>query len=204
MALRVLIGDDHQLLIEGLRALLEQESDIVVVGEAHSGEKVVELTLAHNPDVVLLDITMPHTNGIEAARILCQLKTSPRIIALSMHAEVQFVEAMMNAGAAGYVLKDAAFEELAHAVRIVAGGEQFVSPLLADRRKNLGPSLSARERQVLKHIADGHSTKRIAGDLVISIKTVESHRRQIMQKLELYSVAELTKYAVRNGISDLS
>lgn len=213
MPIRLLIADDHQLLREGLRALLDGESDMTVIDEATNGRDVVSKAAALAPDIVLMDIGMPELNGIDAARQIGELDRSPRIIALSMHADRQFVQGILRAGATGYLLKDSAFEELAEAVRRVSEGQVYLSPTIAsvvveslqsdsDHGEH-DDSLTSREREVLQLMAEGHSTKEIANRLHISVKTVETHRRQVMHKLDIFSVAELTKYAIRNGLTRL-
>ena len=213
MPIRLLIADDHQVMRQGLRALLDSQSDMDVVAEASDGRDVVEKAAHHAPDIVLMDIGMPGLNGIDATRQIVKLSQSTRVIALSMHADRQFVQGMLQAGAAGYLLKDSAFEELAEAVRRVAAGQVYLSPAIAgvvveslksdSQDVEFDDSLTPREREVLQLMSEGHSTKEIALRLHISVKTVETHRRQVMHKLSIYSVAELTKYAIRNGLTKL-
>ena len=213
MSIRLLIADDHQLLREGLRALLESEDDMTVVDEASNGRDVVTKAEALAPDIVLMDIGMPELNGIDATRKIGEMAKAPRIIALSMHADRQFVQGILRAGATGYLLKDSAFVELAEAVRRVHDGQVYLSPAIAgvvveslqsdsDHGEH-DDSLTSREREVLQLMSEGHSTKEIASRLHISVKTVETHRRQVMHKLDIFSVAELTKYAIRNGLTRL-
>lgn len=213
MTIRLLIADDHQLLRQGLRALLDSQSDMTVVDEASDGRDVVAKAARLAPDVVLMDIGMPELNGIDATRQIGEQSSGPRIIALSMHADRQFVQGVLRAGATGYLLKDSAFEELAEAVRRVHEGQVYLSPTIAgvvveslqsdsDHGENVD-GLTAREREVLQLMSEGHSTKEIAQRLHISVKTVETHRRQVMHKLDIFSVAELTKYAIRNGLTRL-
>lgn len=214
MSIRLLIADDHKLMREGLRALLSGESDIEVIGEASNGREIVKMVEDSSPDIVLMDISMPQLNGIDATRQIEDLSGDTRVIALSMHADRLFVQGVLKAGAAGYILKDSAFEELAQAVRAVSNGQMYLSPGIAGVvvegfLKTNGPpvadevSLTAREREVLQLITEGISTRDIATQLHISVKTVETHRRQLMKKLDLFTVAELTKYAIRNGLTRL-
>jgi DNA-binding NarL/FixJ family response regulator len=212
MSIRLLIADDHKLMREGLRALLSGESDIEVIGEASNGRAIVTMVEDSSPDIVLMDISMPQLNGIDATRQIEDLSGNTRVIALSMHADRLFVQGVLKAGAAGYILKDSAFDELAQAVRAVYSGQMYLSPGVAGVvvegfLKTKGTSieddvrLTAREREVLQLIAEGITTRDIATQLHISVKTVETHRRQLMKKLDLYTVAELTKYAIRNGLT---
>lgn len=214
MSIRLLIADDHKLMREGLRALLSGESDIEVIGEASNGREIVKMVEDSSPDIVLMDISMPQLNGIDATRQIEDLSGDTRVIALSMHADRLFVQGVLKAGAGGYILKDSAFEELAQAVRAVSNGQMYLSPGVAGVvvegfLKTNGPpvadevSLTAREREVLQLITEGISTRDIATQLHISVKTVETHRRQLMKKLDLFTVAELTKYAIRNGLTRL-
>lgn len=211
--IRIVVADDHQLIREGLCALIRSEPDMEVVGQAGHGRDVVAIVARKQPDIVLMDIAMPTLNGVDAARQISQLDTPARVIAVSMHDDRPFVQGIFQAGAVGYVLKDSAFEELARAVRVVAAGKVYLSPAVAGHvvdgfventgEKTNGSVLSAREREVLQLVAEGGSTKAIAQELHIGVKTVETHRRQLMKKLEIFSVAELTKYAVRQGLSSL-
>lgn len=213
--IRIVVADDHRLIREGLCALIRSESDMEVVGEAANGRDLVAIVAKKLPNIVLMDVAMPHLNGVEATRQIVDLGSPARVVAVSMYNDRQVVQEILQAGAAGYLLKDAAFNELAKAVHIVNNGKIYLSPEIARhvagvedtaanrRRKRPTGSLSAREREVLQLVAEGHSTRLIAQELHIGIKTVETHRRQLMKKLEIFSVAELTKYAVRNGMSSL-
>jgi DNA-binding NarL/FixJ family response regulator len=214
MSIRLLIADDHKLMREGLRALLSGESDIEVIGEASDGRAIVKMVEDSSPDIVLMDISMPQLNGIDATRQIEDMSGDTRVIALSMHADRLFVQGVLKAGAAGYILKDSAFDELAQAVRAVSNGQMYLSPGVAGvvvegfLKTDGAPvenevSLTAREREVLQLVTEGISTRDIATQLHISVKTVETHRRQLMKKLDLYTVAELTKYAIRNGLTRL-
>jgi len=207
MSLRVVLADDHELLREGLRALLQAQGDFDVVGEAGDGLRAIELVERLSPQVIVLDVGMPQLSGIETARIITSRSSGTRIVALSMHADSRFVAEMFRAGASGYLLKDCAFEELAVAIRAVAAGKTFMSPQLTGQAPASASSafelLTPRQRQILQLMAEGKSTKQIALLLKVSVKTTETHRRQIMAKLDLHSVAELTRYAIREGLSPL-
>jgi len=213
--IKILLADDHKIIREGLHALLEQHSDMKVVAEAEDGRKAVELAGRLRPDVAILDIGMPHLNGIEAARRMTAEVHGIKVIGLSMHSDKRFVSEMFQAGASGYLLKDCASEELARAIRAVVHGQTYISPgiagvVIGDYVQHLGVPhgsaasiLSGREREVLQLLAEGKSTKQSALSLHVSIKTIETHRQNIMRKLNVYSVAELTKYAVREGLTSL-
>jgi len=211
MKIKVIIVDDHQMVREGLRSLLVGEKDMEVIAEAGDGWEGVRLAEKLAPDVVIMDIAMPELNGIEATRQILARTTGVRVMVLSMHSDKRFVERTLKAGASGYLLKDCAFEELVRAIRTVMAGQIYLSPGIASLvvREYLengldSPSvLSAREREVLQLITEGKSTREIGLLLHISIKTVETHRQQIMKKLHLRTVAELTKYAIREGLTTL-
>jgi len=215
MSTRILIADDHQIMRQGLRALLEAQPGLSVVGEAENGRKAVQLVRDARPDVVIMDVMMPDMNGIEATRRIKSMHPEVQIVALSIHSDRRFVLQMFKADATGYLLKDCAFEELTRAIRTVTDGQAYLSPAIAgvvvgeflrnlttDARGGL-PSLSPREREVLQMMAEGKTTKEIASALAVSVKTVETHRRQIMGKLGINSIAELTKYAIREGLTSL-
>jgi len=216
LSTRILIADDHRIIREGLHALLSKQDTFVVVGEAEDGRKAVDLAARLRPDVVIMDLTMPGLNGIEATRQIIAANPGMKVIALSIHSDRRFVRQMFEAGATGYLLKEGAFEELARAIRAVTDGKSFVSPGIAGvliddlvhrmtgKETPAGVrALSGREREVLQLLAEGKSTKEIAAILGVGAKTVETHRRQIMLKLQLDSVAELTKYAIREGLTSL-
>jgi len=208
---RVLLADDHKILRQGLRTLLEQEKDIQVVGEADNGRSSVKLTSELAPDVVIMDVAMPDLNGIDATRRINEADPRTRVLALSMHSDGRYVRGMLQAGARGYILKDCAAEELTHAIRTVMAGRVYVSPgvtgtIVNDYVRQLAaadgpPTLTHREREVLQLLAEGGSTANIAAGLHLSVKTIETHRKRIMDKLDLRSIAELTKYAIREGIT---
>lgn len=215
MPTRVLLADDHRIIREGLRSLLQKQSDMEVVEEAQDGITAVRLAERLHPDIVIMDIGMPDLNGIEAARQIISRVKGIKVIALSMHSDKRFVLEMLKAGASGYLLKDCAFEELIDAIRTVRNGQIYLSSRVAgvvvDEYLHNRPAsevsaynlLSAREREVLQLLAEGNSTKSIAASLNVSTKTIETHRQQIMEKLNLHSVAELTKYAVKEGLTSL-
>jgi len=215
MSIRIVLADDHQIIRDGLRHLLKTQKDMEVLAEAEDGRSAVQLVGKIKPDVVILDVAMPDLNGIEAARQISSQYPNVRIVALSMHSDRRFVAEMLKAGASGYLLKDSAFEELAQAVRTVVAGKMYLSPQitggiiedyvlrLPNGRDSAASVLTPREREVLQLVAEGKSTKQIAGHLNVSVKTVETHRRQLMEKLDLHSVAELTKFAVREGLTSL-
>jgi len=209
------LADDHKITRQGLRSLIDENSDMEVVAEAENGRDAVELARSLSPDVVIMDVSMPDLNGVEATRQIIQDNPGVRVIALSMHSDTLFVSEMLKSGASGYLLKDCAFEELEQAVRTIIQGKAYLSPSisgvvvedylhrLSKAQMSTSEVLTDREREVLQLIAEGRSTKQIALKLHISAKTVETHRRQIMNKLDLHTVAELTKYAIRKGLTAL-
>jgi two-component system, NarL family, response regulator NreC len=215
MSVRILLADDHKMFRDGLRALLSSRPDLEVVGEAEDGLATLELAMRLHPDIVILDLAMPRLHGIEVVRRLAADLPQARVIILSMHSDRRFVVESLRAGAAAYVLKEAGFTELAEVIDDVRAGRLYLSPAVAEQvirdyvrlaEAEDGSALavlSGREREVMQLIAGGQSTKEIAGELHVSVKTVESHRKQIMAKLGLHSVAELTKYAIREGLTPL-
>ena len=215
MTKNILLVDDHQMMRDGLRAVLEKESDLHVSGEAADGRTALEMCSTLHPDVVVMDIGMPGLNGIEATRQVTTHHPRTRVVALSMNADRRYVHAMFEAGAWAYLVKSSASEELIRAIRAVAHDEKYVSPTVASAVLDafvVGPKatqrdprseLSPREREVLQLLAEGMTSKEIAGKLDLAVSTIETHRKQIMAKLELRSVAELTKFAIRTGITTL-
>jgi two-component system, NarL family, response regulator NreC len=212
--IRILIADNHTLFLQGLRGLVEQEAGFEVVGEASDGREAVERTRELLPDVVLMDVVMPGLNGFDATRMIRDEVPATRVLALSMHVDKRYVLGMLDAGAAGYVPKDASFEEVARAIRAVAAGQGYLAPSIAGvvvegyaRRTVASPStsqaLSQREREVLQLLAEGATAREIGRRLHISVKTVETHRRNLLAKLELDTVADLVRYAIREGITSL-
>ena len=217
MNVRLLLADDHAMMREGLKSLIGKESDLSVVAEADNGKETLELARKCGAHVVVMDVAMPDLNGIETTRKL--LKTNPniKVVALSGHANREFVREMLKAGASAYVLKSRAYEELVRAIREVMKGKKYLSPDIAqgvvDEYVEISSSLSAnpafvvltdREREALQLITEGKSTKEVADALNVNVKTIETHRRNIMEKLNLHSVAELTKYAIREGITSVN
>lgn len=207
MPIQVLLSDDHQIVRQGLRALLEREG-FKVVGEASNGQEAVRLTQQLNPDVAVLDLAMPILNGLEAAREIKRLSPRTKSVLLTMYTETHYVLEGLQAGASGFVLKAHAAEDLIQAIRMASKGRTYLSPEVSETlvqayRGETGISpdpLSPRERQALQLIAEGKTTKEIATDLGISVKTAETHRRRLMEKLEIHQVAGLVRYAVRRGI----
>jgi DNA-binding NarL/FixJ family response regulator len=215
MGTKVMIVDDHRLMREGLRSIIEVESDMEVVAEAPGGRAAVKLAKDVSVDAVIMDITMPDLNGIEATNQLLSEHPNIKVVALSMHSDDHFVAGMLAAGACGYLPKDCAAGELVDAIRTVMTGETYLSPKAANivvdsyrrtlsEEKSTGSAvLTAREREVLQLVAEGETSKRIAARLNLSAKTVEAHRQQIMTKLNIRSIAGITKYAIQQGISSL-
>lgn len=215
MRIRVLLADDHKIVREGLRSLLEKESDFEVTAVADNGRVAVQLASEMRPDVVVMDIAMPEMNGIEATRRITAENPEIKVLALSMHSARRFVVEVLSAGAKGYLLKDCAADELVRAIHTVAAEKIYLSPDVADQivkdyvkhvpdsQPTAFSQLSTREKEVLQLIAEGRNTKEIAFTLAVSIKTVETHRQQIMKKLNLQSVAGLTRYAIREGLTPL-
>ncbi|MFA6014237.1 MAG: response regulator transcription factor [Gallionellaceae bacterium] len=208
--IRILLVDDHQMFREALRGLLERQDNLEVVGEASDATKIVDVVRQTSPDVVCLDITMPQVNGIEATRLLNEAVPGIKIIGLSTHSEQRYVMDLMNAGASGYVTKAEASEELLRAISAVINNRKYLCPDVAEsvmgganQQFNSGkvPSLGKREAQVLELVAEGLTSSAIAEKLYIAASTVEVHRRNIMRKLNLHSVAELTRYAIANKVN---
>jgi len=215
MTVRIMLADDHRMFRQGLRTLLDSRDDMDVVGEASDGREAVEMAAQLSPEVIIMDVSMPGLNGVEATRKIMVEHPGTKIIGLSMHTDRRYTSELLKAGASGYLPKDGAFEELEQAVRAVMSGEVYLSPRIAaglvddyvrqprDAAPSVFERLTAREREVLQLMAEGQATKEIAATLHVSVKTVETHRRQIMEKLNIYSVAELTKYAIREGLTSI-
>ena len=213
--IRILLADDHPLVREGIRSCLIQQKNFEVVGEAADGEETIQLVKTHAPDIVLLDINMPGMNGLEAARILMKTAPKSKIIILTMHDNKEYVHRMVTTGVQGYVLKDCSPSELIAAIESVHKGEAHFSKQVSQtvlneyvktartKNKKGGTDLSQRESEVLTLIAEGFSNKEIAGKLFVSVRTVETHRERIIRKLDIHTVAGLTRYALMKGIVKL-
>ncbi|MFO7691730.1 MAG: response regulator transcription factor [Vicinamibacterales bacterium] len=214
MAIHLMIVEDHALVRAGLRALAAEWPDVVVVAEASSGREALALAERHSPDVVLMDISMPDLNGLDATARLSRLNPRIRTIILSMHAQEEYVHQALQAGARGYLLKDAAPAELEGAIRAVMRGDVYLSPSIAkyvaagyvsggrDATGSPLDHLTPRQREVLQLVAEGHSTKDIANALDLSVKTVESHRGEIMRRLDIHGLAGLVRFAIRTGLAE--
>lgn len=208
--IRIVLADDHSVVRQGFRMILGAQHDFEVVGEAGTGRDAVELAAKLQPDVIVMDVSMPDLNGIEATRRIPAVSPRSRVLALSMHRDAVYVREILRAGAKGYLLKDSLDLDLLAAVRAVARGEGYLSPgvseaVLSDYRKHATDPLdllSTREREVLQMIAEGKTNKEIANALDLSVYTIEAHRGRIMEKLNLHSGAELVRFAVRNGLVD--
>jgi DNA-binding NarL/FixJ family response regulator len=215
MSIRILLADDHQMFREGLRAILERDTRLTVIGEASNGRQAIEIAAGSPaPDVLIMDVGMPGLNGVDATRKILADKPKMKVIALSGHTDRHFVAAMLEAGASGYVLKEAASEEILRAVLAVHRGGKYLSPEIAgtviedslSHKAGTGTArsrtvLATREREVVQLLAEGKTSKEVAGLLHISVKTVETHRRNIMSKLKIRSIASLTKFAIREGLT---
>ena len=210
--IKVVLTDDHMIIRDGLRALLERQPDMEVVAEADNGRTALKHVKELSPDVVIMDIGMRELNGIDATRQIVKMSPGVKVLALSMYSDKRFVKEMLKAGASGYMLKDSAFTELIDAIRVVVGGKIYISPGVASivledyledstqRESSIRSLLTSREIEVLQLLAEGKSTKQIALSLSLSIKTIESRRARIMQKIGIDNIADLTKYAIREGI----
>jgi len=215
MAIKVLLADDHAIVRQGLSSSIQQEEDMKVVGQAKDGLTAVQLVGELSPDVVVMDISMPDINGVDATREIVRDYPKVKVIALSMHSEKKFVREMFRAGACAYLLKACEFDELAEAIRTVMSGKTYISPKIADvvvegyvrgpgeEESSVFSSLTTREREVLQLMAEGKTTKQIGLKLYISPKTVEAHRLRVMEKLDIYNVAQLTKYAIQEGLTSV-
>jgi len=207
---RILLADDHAVVRQGFRAMLAQQPDILIVGEAGNGREALDLAGQLQPDVVVMEVAMPELNGIEATRRIADLSPRSRVLALSMHKDSVYVREILRAGARGYLLKDSIASDLLAAVRAIARGEGYLSPGVSDavlndyRRHVTDPIdlLTSREREVLQMIAEGKTNKEIATVLNLSVYTVDAHRGRIMEKLNLHSVTDLVRFAVRAGLVD--
>lgn len=215
MSIRILVADDHGIVREGLRSLLGRQPDMAIIGEATDGRKALELVRELLPDVIVMDITMPNLNGVDATRQVISEFPNVKVIALSMHSCTMFVADMIKAGASGYLLKDCLFDELAEAIRVVCDGGTYLSPgvisvVVNDYVNRLTSTsslplenLTEREREVLQLIGEGKNTKQIALQLHLSTKAIEANRRKIMEKLHTQSVADLVRWAILGGLTSL-
>jgi len=211
MEIKILLADDHKILRDGLRNLIESRVSMKVVGEAADGREAVSLSGKLHPDVVIMDVAMAGLNGVEATKQITTENPNIKIIGLSMHSNKRFILGMFKAGAFGYLMKDADSDELVKAIKTVASNRKYISQCISGTILDelLSPSekaevqLSDREREILQLIAEGKSSKEIGEILFLSSKTVDAHRKNIMDKLELYTIPDLTKYAVRTGLSSL-
>ena len=214
---RVLVADDHTIVRQGLRAILEAEADIEVVGEAADGREAVRKGLTLLPDVVVMDVSMPRMNGLEATARIVKESPGIRVVALTMHSSEEYVYSLLKAGARGYLLKESVSSDLVEAIHAVVGGGTYLHPAISTKvvdgylkrpnpktRSGMLEILSPREREILQLIAEGHTNKEIAGLLVLSVKTIENHRTRIMDKLEIHNVAGLTRYAISQGIASIA
>ncbi|MBT3252050.1 MAG: response regulator transcription factor [Candidatus Marinimicrobia bacterium] len=211
MSIKIILADDHKIVREGLISLLNQQDDMKVLADAAEGFSIIKFARKFKPDVVITDISMPELNGIEATEVIHKEFPKMKIIALSMHSEKHVILRVLRAGANGYLLKDSAFLELVKAIRSVLKGEIYLSSKITDMVvneyiKKISENesdldlLSVREKEVLQLISEGKSTKEIAALLFVSIKTIESHRKHLMEKLGLFTVADLTRFAIKEGL----
>lgn len=215
MSIKILLADDHKIVSDCLKSLINKQPDMMVVGEAENGRMVVALAQKLNPNVVIMDISMPDLNGIEATRQIIAKCPGVRIITLSMNSDRRYVTGMLNAGASGYLTKSCSFEELIRAVRAVAANKTYLSPDISDivikeslsrsstEKSSVFSTLTMRECEVIQMLAEGKTVKQIAVKLCLGIKTIYTHREQIMKKLNIHSTADLTKYALREGMTSL-
>lgn len=211
--MNIIIVDDHGIIREGLKRLIHEHPDMEVVGEAGDGRTAIKLAEELTPDLILMDISMPDMNGIEAARLILKQNPAIKIIALSMHSEKRFVIEMLKTGALGYILKSYLFDEVLKAIEVVRKNDYYLSPQITDvivenciskqslPAKQLTDSLATREREIIRFVAEGLTIKQIALRLNISPKTVDANRRQVMAKLGINNIAQLTKYAIREGLT---
>ncbi len=212
MSIKILLADDHQIVRAGVRSMLEKHQDMKVVGEAENGREAVKLVRKLLPDVVVVDVTMPDLNGIEATKQIIGEHPDVKVVALSMYSNKEFVTGILEAGATAYLLKGCTIDELGCAIRSVVADQAYLSPEVShvvlknyvNRASSTAEiALTSKEREVLQLLAEGKSSKEIAEILCVSVKTVEAHRYHIMSKLDIHNVAELTKYAIREGLTSL-
>lgn len=215
MNIKIMVVDEHKILREGLATLIAKQPNMEIVGEATDGREALDLVKKNTPDLILMDVTMPNLNGIEATRQIKSKNPEIEIIALSLHSDRRFVLGMIGAGASGYLIKQCTFDELVLAINTVMAGKKYLSPEISNilveefARKDskekaiIDSKLTPREKEILQLLAEGKNTKEIASNLSISVKTVETHRRHIKRKLKTSSVAELTKIAIKEGLTSL-
>jgi len=215
MSIKIMVVDEHKILREGLATLIAKQPNMEIVGEAADGREALDLVEKNTPDLILMDITMPNLNGIEATRKIKSKRPEIEIIALSLHSDRRFVLGMIGAGASGYLIKQCTFDELVLAINTVMEGKKYLSPEISNilveeyvrkdsqEKAIIDSKLTPREREILQLLAEGKNTKEIASNLSISVKTVETHRRHIKRKLKANSVAELTKIAIKEGLTSL-
>jgi DNA-binding NarL/FixJ family response regulator len=204
----VLLADDHTIVRRGVRMLIDSQADMEVVGEAGNGREAIEQARRLQPDIVVMDVSMPELNGIEGTRQICDELHNTRVLALSMHKDAVYVREILRAGARGYLLKDSEDEDLLKAIRLVSRGEAFLSPAISDavltdyRRHVSHPVdlLTSREREILTMVGEGKTNKEIANALNLSVYTVESHRGSVMEKLNLHNTGDIVRFALRNGL----
>jgi two component transcriptional regulator, LuxR family len=213
--IKVVLADDHMIIRDGLRSLLERQPDMEVVAEADNGRTALKHVKELSPDVVIMDIGMRELNGIDATRQIVKMSPIVKVLALSMYSDKRFIKGMLTAGASGYLLKDSTFKELIDAIRVVVGDKIYISPSIASivmegylehssgRESSIRSLLTSREIEVLQLLAEGKSMKQIALSLSLSIKTIESHRLRVMHKIDVRNIADLTRYAIREGIISL-
>jgi DNA-binding NarL/FixJ family response regulator len=215
MTINIVLADDHHVIREGLRLLLDSEKDLLVLAEADSGRAAFSAVKEFKPDLVVMDVSMPELNGMEATRKILAEAAGTKVLALSMYSDKRFVDGMFQAGVSGYILKNCIARELVSAIRLVAKGQVYISPEIAEtivegylshgvlENSTNRKTLTHREREILQLISEGQHTKEIAETLHVSTKTVDAHRRNIMEKIGTHSIAELTKFAIREGITTL-
>ena len=215
MSIKILIADDHQLTREGIRSMLEREPDMEVLGEAEDGRSAARMARELGPDIILMDVCMPEMNGIVATSLILSESPKIKVLALSMLDDRRFVYNMLRAGASGYLIKDCSFKELVQAIRRVMANKTYLSPGIMDvvvkdyvrppaySDSPYSSNLTLREKEVLQLVAEGHSTSQIANSLHVSVKTIETHRQNLMGKLNTKGIAGLTKYAIREGLTSV-
>jgi len=215
MSIKIILADDHNMIRDGLQSMIEKETDFRIIGQASNGRQTVQLAQELNPDIVIMDISMPDLNGIDATRQIKEMNKHVKIIALSVHSETSFVRQMLKAGASGYLVKHSEFKELVEAIRIVARDQLYLSPHISQQlvqdylkylpvnESNVFTKLSPREREILQMLAEGKTKQEIADILFLSVKTIDSHRQNIMNKLNISTFSDLVRYAIREGITEL-